>query len=115
MQCSRAYPCQPFHEILPTWEALTDKEIIENFNDHSDPFNSYNIHLDFLQYTYLKKFLYSSKELSKVEAEMKVLYKQVVYIDEFLSLRSVMMKKKMANLKTSRRSKKTAAKISAVI
>ena len=51
-----------FSEILPTWEALTDKEIIENFNDHSDPFNSYNIHLDFLQYTYLKKFLYSSKK-----------------------------------------------------
>ena len=89
-----------FSEILPTWEALTDKEIIEKFNDHSGPFNSYNIHLDFLQYTYLKKFLYSSKELSKVEAEMKVLYKQVVYIDEFLSYVSDDEKRKMANLKT---------------
>ena len=89
-----------FSEILPTWEALTDKEIIEKFNDHSGPFNSYNIHLDFLQYTYLKKFLYSSKELSKVEGEMKVLYQQVGYSDEFLRHASDDKKEKMTKLKT---------------
>lgn len=89
-----------FLEILPTWESLSDQEIIEKLNDHSDPFNSYNIHLDFIQYTYLKKFLYSSGELSKVETEMQELYQKVGYIDEFSRYASDYEKEKMTKLKT---------------